>query len=294
MIIVGGSYSGLSAAMSLGRSLRRVLVIDSGQPCNRQTPHSHNFLTHDGKAPGEIAALGREQVEKYGTVRFHEGLAVQGSKTETGFEIITSAGTAFSARKLVFASGVKDLMPDIPGFSDCWGISVIHCPYCHGYEVRGQKTGLFGNGDSGFELVKLISHWTDELALFTNGRPALTGAQETKIKKLGVDIVETPIRGIVHSGGRMRELALEDGSSVALAALYARVPVAQHCDIPLQLGCELTQNGLIKVDILQRTSASGVFAVGDNSSPLRSVSSAVAAGTVAGAGVNHELIDEDF
>lgn len=280
--------------MSLGRSLRKVLVIDSGQPCNRQTPHSHNFLTHDGKPPAEIAALGREKMEKYGTIRFHEGLAVQGRKTEAGFEVATSEGTIFSARKLIFASGIRDLLPDIPGFSGCWGISVIHCPYCHGYEVRSQKTGLLGNGDSGFELVKLISHWTDDLTLFTNGRSTLSAAQEAKIRERGAGIVETPVRSIEHSGGRMRELVLEDGSTVALTALYARVPFAQHCDIPHQLGCELTEHGLIKVDILHRTSVPGVFAAGDNSSPLRSVSCAVAAGTVAGAGVNHELIDEDF
>ncbi len=142
VIIIGGSYSGLSAALALGRSLRHVLIIDSGKPCNEQTPHSHNFLTHDGETPRSIASKAKEEVSKYETVHFHSGLAVRGEKTDSGFEITTEAGESFTAKKLIFATGVRDIMPEIDGISECWGISVIHCPYCHGYEVRGEKTGL--------------------------------------------------------------------------------------------------------------------------------------------------------
>ncbi len=158
VIIVGGSYSGLAAGMALGRALRKVLIIDSGKPCNRQTPHSHNFLTQDGKPPNEIAALGKEQVQMYSTVAFFSGLATNGLKTENGFEIEVASGEKFAAKKLIFASGIKDIMPGIPGFAECWGISVIHCPYCHGYEVKGQQTGILGSGEYGFEFSALISN----------------------------------------------------------------------------------------------------------------------------------------
>src|SRR5690606_408454 len=134
VIIIGGSYAGLSSAMTLGRALRNVLMIDSGKPCNRQTPHSHNFITQDGEEPGTIAEKAKAQVLKYDTVKFLNDLAVSGKKTENGFVIATETGKEFATKKLVFATGVKDIMPGIKGFSECWGISVIHCPYCHGYE----------------------------------------------------------------------------------------------------------------------------------------------------------------
>ena len=177
VIIVGGSYSGLAAGMALGRSLRRVLIIDSGKPCNRQTPHSHNFITQDGKTPKEIATLAKQQVEKYETVTFFNGLATNGVKTKEGFEIQTASGETFFAKKIIFATGIKDIMADIEGYADCWGISVLHCPYCHGYEVRNEITGILGNGEYGFEFSGLISNWTKKLTLFTNGKSTLTTEQ---------------------------------------------------------------------------------------------------------------------
>ncbi|MGE4512522.1 MAG: NAD(P)/FAD-dependent oxidoreductase, partial [Chryseobacterium sp.] len=136
VIIIGGSYAGLSAGMALGRSLRNVLIIDSEKPCNRQTPHSHNFITQDGKRPKEISDLAKEQVAKYETVSFFNGTVIKTSKNDNGFEVETSYGEKFTAKKIILATGLKDIMPDIEGFSECWGISVIHCPYCHGYEVK--------------------------------------------------------------------------------------------------------------------------------------------------------------
>src|SRR4051812_6593031 len=167
VVIIGGSYAGLAAAMSMGRALRNVLIIDSGEPCNRQTPHSHNFLTQDGKTPKEIATLARQQVEMYNTVRFFNGLATNGAKIENGFEIQVTPGETFRAKKLIFATGIKDMMPDMEGYAECWGISVLHCPYCHGYEVRNERTGILGNGEYGFEFSKVISNWTKDLTLFT-------------------------------------------------------------------------------------------------------------------------------
>jgi thioredoxin reductase len=170
IIIIGGSYSGLSAAMSLGRALRNVLIIDSERPRNKQTPYSHNFLTQDGKTPMQIATLAKEQVSQYKTVKFYSGLAVRGAKTEKGFEIRTQAGDLFYSKKLILATGLKDIIPDIKGFAECWGISVIHCPYCHGYEVKNEKTGILGNGDYGFEFSRLVNNWTKDLTLYTNGK----------------------------------------------------------------------------------------------------------------------------
>lgn len=294
VIIIGGSYAGLSAAMSLGRSLRNVLVLDSGLPCNRQTPHSHNFITHDGEAPAAIAALARQQVEKYGTVKFHSGLAVKGAKTAGGFEIATQSGEIFHAKKLVFATGIKDILPDIGGLAECWGITAIHCPYCHGYEARNEETGILANGDAAMHVTQLVNNLTKKLAIFTNGPSTFTTEQANKLEKHGIPVIETEIESFEHNKGKIENIVFRDGSRRQVTAVYVRASFVQHSDIPAALGCELTEQGHIKVDMLQRTSVPGVFACGDNCAMMRSVATAVATGNIAGAAANNELAGEAF
>ncbi len=294
VIIVGGSYSGLAAAMALGRSLREVLIIDSAKPCNRQTPHSHNFLTQDGKTPKEISTLAKEQVQKYDTVTFINGVATKGGKLENGFEIEIESGETFWARKIIFATGIKEQMPAISGYADCWGISVLHCPYCHGYEVRNKKTGIFANGDFGFDFSKLISNWTQDLTLYTNGKSTLTAEQTAKLSCHSIQIVEKEIEKLEHVNGYIQQIIFKDGSSALCEALYGHNSFEQHCGIPQQLGCDFTDEGYIKVDPLQKTSIDGVFACGDNVSRMRTVANAVSMGATAGMMLNKELIFESF
>lgn len=294
VIIIGGSYSGLSAGMSLGRSLRNVLIIDNGKPCNRQTPHSHNFVTHDGKTPAEITKLAKEDVEKYNTVRFYDGTVVKTVKKTEGFEIETSSGEKFQTKKLILASGVKDIMPDIPGFAECWGISVIHCPYCHGYEVKNETTGILSNGDMAYEFSKLIFNLTKNLTLFTNGKAALTDEQTEKLKQNKILLNEDEIEEIKHENGSIQKIIFKNGNEVPLQALYAKIPFEQNLNVSDDLGCELTEQGFIKVDMMQKTNVPGVFACGDNVTMMRSVANAVAQGNFAGAVVNKELVDEEF
>jgi thioredoxin reductase len=294
VIIIGGSYSGLSASMALGRALKKVLVIDSGLPCNRQTPHSHNFITHDGRRPAEIAALAKEQLKQYSTVQFHNGIATAGKRSGDGFEITTINNDTFRGSKLIFATGIRDIMPVIPGFAECWGISVIHCPYCHGYEVRHKNTGVLANGDAGFEYVSLIANWTSDLTLFTNGKSTLSAQQMKALGNFNIKVVEKEVQKIDHSNGQIQRLVFNDNTDFALEALYARVPFEQHCIIPKQLGCEFNELGYIKTDSLQKTNIPGVYACGDNSSPMRTVSNAVATGTAAGMMLNKEMVLEKF
>lgn len=294
VIIVGGSYSGLAAAMALGRALRNVLVIDAGNPCNKQTPHSHNFLTNDGKTPKEISSLARQQVRSYGTVSFLDGFAKSGIKTKMGFNIQTDAGETFTSRKLIFATGIKDIMPPIPGFAESWGISVLHCPYCHGYEVRHQTTGIIANGDAGFEISSLISNWTKDLTLYTNGRSELTDQQKSKLEKHKIGIVEAEIDRLENTQGYISNIVFKDGSKAPAKAIYARLPFVQQSSIPQEFGCELTQDGFIKIDPAHRTSIQGVYACGDNTTKMRTVANAVSMGTTAGLMVNKEFIEEDF
>lgn len=294
VIIIGGSYSGLSAAMALGRASRKTLIIDSGEPCNRQTPHSHNFITHDGEAPAFISAKAKEEVLRYPTITFINDKAVTGTKTANGFEISTESGATYSAKKLLLATGVKDVMPNIDGFTQCWGISAIHCPYCHGYEVKGQKTALMANGPMAEHFLPLLLQWTKELTLFTNGKSTVSEEAAAKFSKHGIAIIETEIESIQHSNGYMESITLKNGEKHNLKVMYAKIPAVQHTFIPEDLGCTINEQGLIEVDEFKKTNISGVFASGDCTTMGRAVSMAVEAGTRAGVTINNELCLHDF
>lgn len=294
VIIIGGSYAGLSSAMALGRSLRSVLIIDSGKPCNEQTPYSHNLITQDGVMPSAIAQKAKEQVLKYSTVKFINDLAIGGKKTKGGFEITTQKGERVQARKLIFSTGVKDVMPDIRGFSDCWGISVIHCPYCHGYEFKGQKTGIMANGNTAFHIASLVNNLTDKITILTSGKRDFTIEQADKLKKHNIDIIETGISEILHDKGNISSIVFHDGKKMNVDVSYAAIPFVQNSDVPVSLGCDLTEQGYIQVDDFQKTSVAGIYACGDSSTGMRSVANAVANGNVAGAMANMELTHNDF
>lgn len=293
VIIVGGSYAGLSAAMSLGRSLRQVLIIDSQKPCNAQTPHSHNFITHDGKPPHVIASEALTQVLQYPTVKLYKGTVAKAERTESGFSVSTEDGKTFSAIRILFATGLKDQFPPIKGFAECWGISVLHCPYCHGYEVRDQRLGVLANGEMAYEFCKLIKNLTDDLTLYTNGKASFTESQRQKLSNQNIAIVEKEITSFEHQHGEIRKVVFSDGTYATLSALFAKIPFAQHSSAPVELGCTLTEHGLIKIDEFNRTSCEGVYAAGDNCN-MRAVSIAIASGTKAGAAINKDLVDLMF
>lgn len=294
VIIIGGSYAGLSSAMALGRSLRSILIIDSGLPCNRQTPHSHNFITQDGKTPKEISTLAKQQVQKYETVKFYNGLAISGTKTANGFEITTDTNDKFTAKKLVLATGVKDLMPDIKGFSECWGISVVHCPYCHGYEIRNKKTAIFANGERAFHLASLVNNLTQEITIITLGAQDFEENQLKKLKQHNIHIIEKEISAIEHQNGQLEKIVFKDGSTENFDCAYASIPFEQTSNIPKELGCELTESGHVKVNFMQKTTEEGIFACGDNSAMVRSIATAVYGGNITGGMINNELTQEKF
>ncbi len=294
VIIIGGSYAGLSAGMALGRSLKNVLIIDGGKPCNRFTPHSHNFITHDGASPADIAQKAKSQVLKYETITFLEDMAIAGSKTENGFKIICQSNAIFEAEKIIFASGVRDIFPDIKGFEACWGKTAIHCPYCHGYEFKGKQTAIIANGERAMHLVPMVQNLTNALTLITSGKADLSEAQKEKLEKNNIQLLEKTVTEFVHQNGNISSLKLDDGTAANFEAVYAQIPFEQYSNIPKSLGCELTEMGHIKIDSFQKTTVPGIYACGDNSSMMRSVAYAVATGNIAGAMVNNELTMERF
>ena len=290
VLLIGGSYAGLAAAMALGRSLRRVLVLDSGQPCNRMTPHAHNFLTQDGRPPAAVAAEARAQVLAYPTVQLVGEAAVAATGADGDFLVTTATGRVARGRKLLFATGVRDILPPQPGVAECWGISAIHCPYCHGYEYRGQPTGTLLNGDAALQHAQLLRQWTSQLTIFTNGPATFTPEQRAQLAAAGVGTEETPVQALRHHAGQLTHVALADGRQVPLAALYIRPGMEQHCLLPRALGCAYTEAGYLQVDTMQKTTVPGIYAAGDATTMMRAVSMAVAGGGLAGAMLNHELL----
>ncbi|WP_222166395.1 NAD(P)/FAD-dependent oxidoreductase [Edaphocola aurantiacus] len=288
-VVIGGSYAGLSAAMALGRALRKVLIIDSGMPCNRQTPHSHNFLTRDGSTPAELSAIALEQVLAYPTISLCKDIAINSVNDASLFTTTTASGDLYKSHRLVLATGIKDMMPEIPGIAECWGISVIHCPYCHGYEYHSQPTAILANGKMAFEFAMLLYNWSKELYLLTNGPVTMTEEQISQLRKLSIHIIEQPLASIRHKEGKLEEIIFDDDTKLALPAMYARLPFVQHSTIAANLGCALTEQGHIVIDMVQQTSIAGVYACGDNSSGMRSVAQAVYSGSMAGAALNREL-----
>ena len=185
-------------------------------------------------------------------------------------------------------------MPDIKGFAQCWGISVLHCPYCHGYEVKQQPLGILANGDIGFEFTRFIHHWSNSLVLFTNGKSTLTTEQTSKLAQQNIAVIEKEITAIDHNNGYISNIRFADETMHPVTALFARVGFKQHCTLPQELGCALTEQGFLQIDDLQRTTVPGVYAAGDNTTMLRSVSGAIASGSKAAAMLNKDMIDQDF
>lgn len=294
VIIIGGSYAGLAAAMALGRALRSVLVIDSGKPCNRQTPHSHNFLTQDGETPTAISGKAKAQVLKYPTVTFIDAKATRGNKLNDTFEIIIDSGDVFTGQKVLFATGVKDIMPNIEGIAECWGISVIHCPYCHGYEVKGIKTAVLANGDAAYHYFMLISQWTKDLTVFTNGKSTLTNEQLTKIRAHNIDLIENEVVLVQHTNGHMESITLKNGDVYPFTVMYYRSDFVQQSNIMQNFGCQINDQGFVVIDEMQKTTITGIYAAGDCTTPMRSVAGAVAGGTKAGAIINNDMVAERF
>ena len=286
VIVVGGSYAGLAAALTLGRSLHRVIVVVSGKPANRFAPAAHN-VTHDGRPPGEIARLARQDLDAYPTVEFVAATAREASRRNGRFAVGLDTGVTLEADTLTFATGMRDVLPDLPGYRACWGRSVIHCPYCHGYEYAGRPTGILTNGEEALDFLRLVAHWTDDVTLLTDG-PARFDVAEAEAA--GAVVVESPLAALAHREGHLTHATFADREPLPLAALYHRPAAEQHCSLPAALGCDLTAAGHLAVDATQATSASGIYAAGDCTTPFRSVAVATAQGTVAGAMLNHALL----
>lgn len=293
VIVVGAGSAGLSAALTLGRSRRRVLVLDGGPPRNAPAAHVHNLFTHDGTPPTELLRRGREQLAPY-----HVALWPLEARTAravaAGFALGLTDGTEATARALLLATGVTDVLPAIPGFRELWGRGVYHCPYCHGWEIRGRRVAVYGRGAAGFHLAVLLHHWAPGPVLCSDGPADLDASQQATLQRLGVRVLETPLAALEADSAGVQAVAFADGSRLPIKAVFARVPQQQRSGLAAQLGCRFTDDGVyVHVDATGLTSVPGVYAAGDLTSPFQQVSAAAAAGSGAAAMLNNELIFRD-
>lgn len=185
-------------------------------------------------------------------------------------------------------------MPNIKGFAECWGISVIHCPYCHGYEYRHRNTAIIANGPKAFHLAAMVNNLSDKVTLLTNGKADFSVDELEKLAKRNVKIIEKTIHEIEHENGQLQNLIFEGGTKMPFDVAYGAVPFTQHSDIPVALGCELDDFGYLKIEAFQKTRVPNILVCGDNSNMMRSVANAVSSGNIAGAVANGELVNEQF
>ncbi|SOD14086.1 NAD(P)/FAD-dependent oxidoreductase [Pedobacter xixiisoli] len=282
-IIIGGSYAGLSAALSLGRLSKQVMIIDAGNPCNQTAPKSYNFLTQNGNIPKKILEVARQQVLAYTGVNFRNDQVIKLQGTDGDFEVFTKAGHSFSAKKVLFATGVRDILPRISGYSNCWGISIVHCPYCHGYEFSGKTAAIYAVGESARQLVNLLSPMHPNLTLI--GR---NGDQDFEFGDK-VKMINQEISSIHHLNGQLSAVTFDNGNRLDIEVLYTDPNFEQHSDLPEAIGLKMTDKNLIYIGSNQQTSIAGIYACGDCTSLMRSIASAVASGNLAGAIINKAL-----
>ena len=299
-IVVGAGTAGLSAALVLGRSRRRVLLLDGGEPRNVPSYASHGFFTRDGARPEELLEIGRAQLKPYPNVEYRAGRATEVSGSDGAFRVDLEAGEAASARKLVLATGVFDELPDIPGFLELWGRGVYHCPYCHGWEVSNRSLAVMVGGDEVLERAILIRNWSRDLVALTDGSPPGDEAR-ARLGALGVPVYEKGIARLEGKADGSEGLAwvvFEDGSSLEREGLFYGPPQRQRSGLAEALGCEIVAMGpaaeVVKADpVTKETSVPGVYAAGDAGTPMQSIVMASASGTAAAAFLNHTLCGED-
>ena len=296
-VIIGGSWAGLSAAMQLARARRRVLIVDAGNPRNRFAHHAHGFLGQDGRPPAEIRDAARAQVLAYPTAELRQDQATHAQAEGDGFVVRLASGGTIRARRLVLATGVIDELPDVPGVRERWGVTVLHCPYCHGYEVAGQRLGVLATTPHSVHQALLLPDWSSDVTLFTNGVVAPDETERAKLAARGVRIDARAVESLVSDGKSRDSLAITGvrvagGEVVPIEALFVGPRTRIASPLAEQLGCALDEgpSGLfVRTTPRKETTVPGVFAAGDAALATHNASFASADGVMAGVAAHQSL-----
>jgi len=290
--IIGGSFAGLTAAMQLGRARRKVTVLDTGLNRNRYAEHAHNVLGHDGTPPSDLLAEARRQVAHYPTVEFVSARAETVSGEPDAFMVRTADGRSIESRRLILSYGIVDEFPAIPGFAESWGKTVIHCPFCHGYEVAGKPWGLLYSSPMSLHGPTLYANWTDDITLILDGHEIID-EERHKLEKRGVKVFDSKLGAIDQDKGRIRSVTLEDGTEIPLTALYAHPHNRPSADLHTQLGLDTkpTPTGImLAMGEMGATSRPGIFAAGDLTTAMHSITFSANSGSMAAMGALQSMM----
>lgn len=286
--VIGASFAGLSAAIMLARARRRVVLMDEGLTRNRFSAHSHGFLGQDGVAPAEIRAKGLAEVLAYPTAGYLPGRVTAIRANAGGFVI--EGPEKIQAARVILAYGQRDILPDIPGLADCWGITANQCPYCHGYELADRTTGLLVTGPGFAHQARHLACWTDDLVYLENG---VAVDDPVALDRPGLRRVAGQVKRVLHEHGAIQAVELADATCVPMQALYLHGHFEPAAPFAEDLGCVMTDTPAgrhVAVDMFQRTTVPGVFAAGDLTRPYPAAPAAAASGNLAGAACNQDLL----
>ena len=290
--IIGGGAAGLSAALVLTRARRDVVVIDDGTPRNAPAAHMHGFLSRDGTPPSELLALGREEVAGYGGHLQEAAVTDVVPDGSNGFWVLLDSGTRIRARRLLVTTGLTDELPDVPGLAERWARDVLHCPYCHGHEVRDQQLGVIGGSPGAVRYAQIVRQWTHDLVYFTPPGQ-LTAAERSGLVARAIAIVEGTIDQLVIEEDRLRGVCMSNGSVVPRDALFVPPRFVPRSQLLADLGCATDDDGWVTTDPTGRTSVLGTWAAGNVVDPRAQVITAAGAGSAAAIGINADLVDDD-
>lgn len=296
VIVIGGGAAGLSAALMLGRARRRVLVLDAGSPRNRFASHMHGMLGNEGTPPLEFLARGRREVAAYG-VEVREATVWTVADIPAGLIVTTADGATLTGRRLVVATGVTDELPPIPGLAERWGRDVLHCPYCHGWEVRDQRFAVIAATPHAVHQAQLVRQWSDRVTLFTRSLIDLDEESRRTFASRDVVVDDRVVTRVVVKNDVLIGLEVEDGEVVSVDAIFTGGILNPHDDFLTQLKLERGDSpfgSVIAVDPTGRTSNPRIWAVGNVASPPATVPMVVAMGAMAGGAVNMDLVTEEF
>jgi thioredoxin reductase len=247
VIVIGGGPAGLSAALLLGRARRRVLVLDAGEPRNASSPAAHSFFSRDGIEPGELLRIGREQLAPY-EVEVRHTEATDATREGDGFSVVLKDGAREQGRRLLLATGVRDELPEIPGLREMWGKGAAGCPFCHGWELRDAPIAVLGAGDGALHLARMLTIWSRDVVLLTNGADGLREGDRDELRRLGIGLREARISALRGEDGGLERVLFEDGTSLARRGLFLRPEISQRSPLPERLGCKLAPEGTVEAD----------------------------------------------
>ncbi len=288
VVVIGGGAGGLNAALVLARARRRVAVVDSGAPRNAPAAHMQGFLSRDGMAPKALLEVGRAELAGY-DVDMIDG---QVDRIDPGFRVRLSGGPVLKARRVLLATGLRDELPDLPGVRERWGKDVLHCPYCHGYEVREEPIGVLGTGPAAVQHALLLRQWSSDIILFLHTLE-LTGEDRERLAARGVRLVEGTVKRLIIEEDRLRGIELAEGHVVPRSTAFVVPRMVPNDALLTELGCERDGNDWVTTDRSGRTSVPGVWAVGNVVDPRALVVSSAGMGAAAAFAINHDLVDED-